>query len=98
MGPAATTTAYPLLFPAARLSARGPPRQGRPAAPAAPAGLRPVLDPHGPLTRIGSSRETGHAQAPGRHASGPVRMPPNAAEHGQKTCKTPLDTAPLLQG
>ena len=51
------------------------------AAPAAPAGLRPVLDPHGPLTRIGSSRETGNAQAQG-DARGPVRHAPKRREQG----------------
>ena len=39
---------------------------------ATPAGLRPVLDPHGPLTRIGSSRETGNARPPGRPRASPA--------------------------
>ena len=55
------------LSPAARLSDRGPQRPGRLTAPASPAGLRPVLDPPGPLTQVGSSRGTGHTTAPGRH-------------------------------
>ena len=101
MGPAATTTAYPLLFPAARLSVRCRERQGRLTAPATPAGLRPVLDPPVRSPKIGGYRETGHAKVPGRasnRARGPVQQARNRREHGQKTCKTPLDTAPLLQG
>ena len=100
MGPAATTTAYPRLFPAARLSDRGREPQGRLTAPATPAGLRPVLDPTRPLTqdRQLSGNRAHQGPRPLHQARGPVRHARNRREHGQKTCKTPLDTAPLLQG
>ena len=98
MGPAATTTTHP---PVPRLAIIGsrPEASDTLAAPATPAGLRPVLHPPRPLTRIGSYRETGQTTAPGRHTR-PGASPacPNRPEHRQKTCKTPLDTAPLLQG
>ncbi len=87
MGPVATT-ADPLLFPAARLSARGPERQGRLTAPATPAGLRPVLDPPARSPGIGSYRETGQTTAPGRHTrpAGQSSMPATA----QNTDKRPV--------
>ena len=101
MGPAATTTAHLLLFPAARLSARCRERQGRLTAPATPAGLRPVLDPPVRSPKIGSYRETGHAKVPGRASNRPAgqsSMPATAGNTGKRPVKTPLDTAPLLQG
>jgi hypothetical protein len=64
MGPAATTTADPLLFPAARLSARGPERQGRLTAPATPAGLGPVLDP--PVRSHGHGSDQGNRRRQSR--------------------------------
>ncbi len=42
------------------------------AALAAPAGLRPVLDPARPLIRDGSDRETGATRAQARDQPGPV--------------------------
>ena len=66
------------------------------------------------LRRPGSARSlTRPARSPGsaaageqgrprpqaaQQARGPVRHALERPKHGQKTCKTPLDTAPLLQG
>jgi hypothetical protein len=80
MGPATTTTTHPPV-PAARLSDHGPERQGRlTAAPASPARLRPVLDPHDPLTRTGSSREQGRPRPQVGHTrpAGQSGMPATA--------------------
>src|SRR5215469_15130581 len=93
MGPAATTTAYPLLFPAARLSARCRERQGRLTAPATPAGLRPVLDPPVRSPKIGSYRETGHAKVPGRASNRPAgqsSMPATAGNTDKRPAKPRL--------
>ena len=72
-----------------RIAARRDP--GCLTASAPPAGLRPVLDPPGPLTRTGSSRGTRQTTAPGRtpgpRASSACLQP---REHGQKTCKIPV--------
>jgi len=100
MGPAATTTAYPLLFPAAPLSGRGRERQGRLTAPASPAGRCPVPDPSARSPKIGSYRETGHARAPGQTSSKPAgqtSMPPTTRNTGKRPEKPRL-TTPLLQG
>jgi hypothetical protein len=35
---------------------------------------------------------------PGHQARGPVQRAPNRRKNRQKTVKTPVDTAPLLQG
>ena len=92
MGPAATTTAYP-LFPAARLSARGRERQGRLTAPATPAGLRPVLDPPRPLTQDRQLSGNRKHQAPGRTSTRPAGqsgMPATAGNTGKRPVKPRL--------
>ena len=74
MGPAATTTTHPPVPPPPdyRIAAL----RVKDACGAGSAGqATPGPDPPGPLTRIGSSRETGNAQAPG-DARGPARHAP----------------------
>ena len=81
------------LFPAARLSDRGPRRQGRLTAPASPAGLRPVLDPPGPLTqdRQLSGNRADHGPRPHLHqARGPVRHAATAGNTGKRPVKPRL--------
>src|SRR5215472_6735172 len=99
MGPAPATSHFP--------ASRRPITGSRPAASWTPpgagfAGRAPPgpLTRTEPLTRIGSSRETGHARAPGRthQARGPVRHAPITENTDKRPVKPPLDTAPLLQG
>jgi hypothetical protein len=93
MGPAATTTAHPLLFPAARLSARSREPQGRLTAPATPAGLRPVLDPPARSSKIGSYREQATPGAPGRTSTRPAGqsgMPATAGNTDKRPVKPRL--------
>ena len=75
MGPAATTTAYPLLFPPPdyRLAAG---RQGR------RAGGR---DPPARSPKIGSYRGTGHAKVPGRASNRPAGQSSMPATAGNTT-------------
>jgi hypothetical protein len=93
MGPAATTTAYPALFPAARLQARGRERQGRLTAPATPARLRPVLDPTRPLTQDRQLSGNRKRQAPGRTSTRPAGqsgMPATPRNTGKRPLKPRL--------
>jgi hypothetical protein len=96
MGPAASNNCI-LLFPAARLWDRGPPRQGRLRRRLRRPGPAPSLTRTAPLTPIGASRETRKTQVPG-DARGPVRHAPLPSENPRINYKPLLDTAPLLQG
>jgi hypothetical protein len=91
MGPAATTTAH-RLFPAARLSDRGPPRPGRLTAPASPAGLRPALDPHGAAhpDRQQPGNRADHGPRLSSRPAGQSGMPSNARNTGKKPVKPRL--------
>ena len=84
---------HTLLFPAARLSARGPERQGRLRRRLRRPGLRPVLDPaRAAHQRSGSYRETGHARPQGSPRASPAC--PQPAENRDKRLHTGRLTRP----